>query len=170
MASSNGLHRQADEGSKMVGGAKFQDAVLTWSKQSNNLFLTLFGITLVLWTTFAEKLPAIWRWQLSTTFGRLLLLLLLYITYLVTDNWVLTLIFTIAIALTWANRPIYNPAPSNEGFANGAQQDVKVTAVQGKPWFVEKTLRENPSIIVEDRVTTSAVQDDSQGSPGRVSR
>jgi hypothetical protein len=170
----------------MIGGAKFQEAVLNWTKQSNHIFLTLFGIILVLWATYAEKLPALWRWQLSTTVGRLLLLFVVYITHYVTESWILSLILTIAIALTWANRPIYEPAlapalapthpvalahpVAKEGFAAGPQQGIKVTPVQGNRWFVEKALHENPSLIVEDRVTTTSIQDSSRNTPGRVSR
>jgi hypothetical protein len=162
------------EPAALVGGAKFQQAFLSWTKQSSQLFTTLFGLLLVVWATFAEKLPALWRWQLSTTVGRLLLLLALYITHIVTESRACTLLLTIAIALTWANRPIYNPSASSasssqegqEGFAGG----VKITEVQGNRWFVEKTLRENPSVIVEDRVSTAAVQDATQPMPGRVSR
>ena len=158
----------------MLGGSKFQEAVLNWTKQSNHIFLTLFGIILVLWATYAEKLPALWRWQLTTTVGRLLLLFVLYITYYITDSLILSLLLAIAIALTWANRPIYEPSVAhhvaNEGFAAGPQQGIKVTPVQGNRWFVEKALRENPSVIVEDRVTTTAIQDDSRNTPGRVSR
>ena len=158
------------ESATLVGGAKFQEAFLSWTKQSSQLFTTLFGLLLVVWATFAEKLPALWRWQLSTTPGRLLLLLALYITHLVTESRACTLLLTIAIALTWANRPIYNPVPpapsEKEGFAEG----IKITEVQGNRWFVEKALRENPSVIVEDRVSTAAVQDATQSMPGRVSR
>jgi len=146
----------------MIGGAKFQETFISWTKQSNHLFITLFGIILLMWATFSEKLPASYRWQLSTSAGRLLLLLLLYITYDLA-GWIPALLFTIAVALTWANRPIYKPV--EEGFGG-----MKVTKVQGNKWFVEDVLHESPHKIVEDRVTTTAVQDDSEGKAGRVSR
>ena len=146
----------------MIGGAKFQETFISWTKQSNHLFLTLFGIMLIMWATFSEKLPSVWRWQLSTSVGRLLLLLLLYITYELA-GWIPALLFTIAIALTWANRPLFKPL--TEGFGG-----MKITKVQGHKWFVEDVLQESPRKIVEDRVTTTAVQDDNEGKAGRVSR
>jgi len=148
----------------MVGGYKFQQTVLDWTKQSNHLFLSVFGSLLLVWAIFTEKLPVEFRWQLSTTLGRLLLLLLLYIVHLLA-GWIPAVIFTIAVALTWANRPLYKPPTVTENF-----QDVKETDVSCAPkWFIEKALKENPVRIKEDRIQTFASQDDRSES-GRVSR
>jgi len=149
--------------SVMVGGAKFQESVLAWTKQSNTMYFAIFGLLLVVWTTFTDKVPAEWRWQLSTTVGRLLLLLVLYIVHMLA-GWVPALLFAIAIGLTWANRPIFKPS-GLEGF-----QGMKKTKIDGKLWYVEDVLHENPTTIVEDRVNTDAVQDSSESHTGRVSR
>lgn len=152
----------------MVGGAKFQQAVLDWTKQSNHLFLTVLFAIIFMWSVYAEKLPEVWRWQLSTTIGRLLLLLLLYIVHMLA-GWVPALLFTIAITLTWANRPLYKPAEvkeQKEGFNN----NIKVTDIETNRWFVEKALKETPRRIVQDRVVTSAVQEDNATGSGRTSR
>lgn len=149
----------------MVGGAKFQQTVLDWSKQSTQLILTVFSVALVVIAAFGDKLPAPVRWQLSTTVGRLLLLTLLYIIYILA-GWELALLFTIVIALTWSMRPLLRPlSPVAEGF-----QNVKKSPASGPKWFVESVLEENPVEVVEDRVETLAVQDDSQGARGRTSR
>ena len=147
----------------MVGGAKFQETVLAWTKQSNSMYFVVFVLLLVVWTTFADKVSAEWRWQLSTTFGRLFLLLVLYMVHMIA-GWVPALLFTIAIALTWANRPIIKPL-GVEGF-----RGMKKTNIEGQLWFSEKVLKENPTTIIEDRVNTDAVQDGTQYHTGRTSR
>jgi len=170
----------------MVGGAKLQDSVLEWSKKSLNLYSTVFMIILIIFALFADKLPVEARWQLSTTAGRLLLLLLLYITNLVC-GWHIALLFTIAVALVWAARPVFKPVGvpdfvlngSVEGFGQGPNilrlgvegfNDMKTTDATKPKWFIEKTLHENPIEIVEDRINTSAVQDNSAVANGRTSR
>ena len=184
----------------MVGGAKLQDSVLEWSKKSLNLYSTVFMIILIIFALFADKLPVEARWQLSTTAGRLLLLLLLYITNLVC-GWQTALLFTIAIALVWAARPVFKPVGvpdvvlngSVEGFGQGPNilrlgvegfgqgpnilrlgvegfNDMKTTGAAAHKWFVEKTLHENPKAIVEDRINTSAVEGDTFVVAGRTSR
>ena len=186
----------------MVGGAKLQESVLEWSKKSLNLYSTVFLVLLIICVLFADKLPMEARWQLSTTPGRLLLLLLLYITNLVC-GWQAALIFTIAIALVWAARPVFKPVgvpdlvlngsvegfgqgqgPNAqhlgvEGFAQGSTSprlgvegfnDMKTTDATKHKWFVEKSLHENPKEIVEDRINTSAVQDDNLVTTSRTSK
>ena len=138
--------------SPMIGGAKFQTAVLEWTKQSRHLLSTVAFSVIFIWAIFTEKLPELWSWQLSTSIGRLLLLLLLYIVHSL-SGWIPTLLFTIAIALTWANRPLYRPV------AEGWQDNVKTSDAAAHRWFVEKTLHENPKRIVQDRVSTFPVQD-----------
>ena len=152
-------------GSIMIGGAKFQKEVLDWTKQSSNLLTTVTSALLLMWAIYAEKLPSAWRWQLSTTIGRLLLLILLYIVHM-TAGWIPAVLFTIAIALTWANRPLQKPFGVREGFHN-----TLVTDVEDKDrWFVEKVLKEHPQRIIQDRVTTQPVQEDSTKGSGRTSR
>ena len=152
----------------MVGGAKLQDSVLEWSKKSLNLYSTVFLVILVIGVLFADKLPMEARWQLSTTAGRLLLLLLLYITNLVC-GWQAALLFTIAIALVWAARPVFKPVGVPDLGVEGFN-DMKTTGAAKHKWFVEKTLHENPKAIVEDRVNTSAVEDDNLVTTSRTSK
>jgi len=149
----------------MVGGAKFQESVIEWTKKSTNLYTFVFSVLIAVWALYAAKLPALARWQLSSTAGRLLLLLLLYIVYDLC-GWTIALIFTIAIALTWAARPLFVPANvSSEGFAN-----MKKTKASEEKWFVEKVLHQNPKEIVEDRVDTTAVDEDTPTVAGRTSK
>ena len=103
------------------------------------------------------------RWQLSTTVGRLFLLILLYLIY-VLGGWEFALLFTIIIALIWSMRPLLLPS-MKEGF-----RDMKKTRVSRPKWFVETVLEENPLEIVEDRVETLAVQDGGESMKGKTSR
>jgi len=104
-----------------------------------------------------------------------------------TCGWEMALLFTIAIALVWAARPVFKPtgmegvgaSPSVEGFggATGLRHpnvegfnDMKNTKAAKHKWFVEKTLHENPKNIVEDRVNTSAIDEDTATTTGRTSK
>lgn len=144
-----------------VGGSQFQSNLYEWSRGSHSLFFSLFAFGLLLLVLFPEKLPIALRWQLSTTAGRALVLLVLYMLIVVAGP-IPALLFTIAVSLIWATRPSFKPTSVPEGF-----QDMKVSdADEEHKWFVEKVLEENPRGIVEDRVRTYPVQDDSQGSTG----
>lgn len=154
----------------MIGGAKLQTMVLEWSKQSSHLFSTIFFAGLILYAAYAEKIPMEWRWQLSTPIGRALLLLLLYIVMAVA-GWIPALLFAIAIGLTWSNRPLVKPIDVHfEDKSEGFQDNIKKTKIQGSRWFVERALHENPRGIVQDRVSTFAVQDDTQSGTSRTSK
>jgi hypothetical protein len=47
---------------------------------------------------------------------------------------------------------------------------MKETKASPHKWFVEMVLHENPVAVVEDRVKTTAVQDNSAASTTRTSR
>ena len=104
-----------------MGGAKFQQQVLDWTQQSNHLYLTVLFVMIFMWAVYSEKIPMQYRWQLNTTLGRLLLLIILHIVFLL-GGWIPALLFAIAIAMTWANRPLYKPAVVQEGFGSGAER------------------------------------------------
>jgi len=162
----------------MVGGAKLQDSVLEWSKKSLNLYSTVLMVVIIIAALFADKLPMMARWQLSTTPGRLLLILLLYIIHM-TCGWPMALVFTIAIALVWAARPVFKPTGTEGvggsvgGSVGGGVEgfnDMKNTKATKHKWFIEKTLHENPKAIVEDRINTSAVEGESFVASQRTSK
>ena len=71
-----------------------------------------------------------------------------------------------AIAMTWANRPLQKPAGVKEGFNNRIVMDVA-----GKDlWFVEKVIGGDPQAIIQDHVDTDAVQSNSQKGNSRTSK
>lgn len=92
-------------------------------------------------------------------------------------GWQMALLFTIAIALVWAARPVFKPT-GVEGFGVGQGvgqgvegfNDMKKSPAAKHKWFVEKTLHENPKAIVEDRINTGAVEEDTIVATGRTSK
>jgi len=81
-------------------------------------------------------------------------------------GWIPALLFAMAIAMTWANRPLQKPAGVKEGFNNRIVMDVA-----GKElWFAEKVIGGDPQEIVQDRVDTDAVQSSSQKGNSRTSK
>ena len=166
-----------------MGGAKFQQQVLDWTRQSNHLYLTVLFVIIFMWAVYSEKIHVQYRWQLNTTLGRLLMLIVLHIVFLL-GGWIPALLFAIAIAMTWANRPLYKPL--KEGFGSGNRpsltpsfgnsriegfgDNIKVTDADPQVWFVEKALKENPQRIVQDRIQTFAVQEDNTAGSSRTSK
>ena len=75
---------------------------------SENLFTVVFYAVVFVWTGFVDKLPAVWRWQLSTSIGRLFFVLLLWIV-LEVGGWVPATLVAVAICMTWAVRPLFAP-------------------------------------------------------------
>jgi hypothetical protein len=128
----------------------------------STLFMGVFGAILAVWTCFTDKVPAHIRLQLSSMAGRLFSIALLYAIYTFL-GFLPALLFTMAVALTWSNKPLSKPV---EGFLSS----IKRTPVQGKRWFVERALGENPEEIREDRVETDSIQDFSSGKNSKSSR
>lgn len=127
----------------------------------STLFMAVLTTLLIVWTCFTDKIPASIRYQLSTTAGRLLSVALLYAIYTFL-GFLPALLFTMAISLTWSNRPLAKPV---EGFLSS----IKKTPVEGKRWFVERVLGEHPEEIREDRVDTDSVQDLSTSNNSKTS-
>ena len=125
------------------------------------LFMGVLGSILILWASFTDKIPAELRYHLSTTAGRLFCIAGLYAVYTFL-GFLPAFIYTIAIALTWANRPLTKPV---EGFL----ANIKKTPINGKPWFSERIVGESAE-IVEDRVDTYSVQDSSSSQNAKTSR
>jgi hypothetical protein len=127
-----------------------------------SLFMGVLISVLIVWTCFTDKVPAQIRYHLSSTAGRLLSIAILYAFYTFL-GFIPALLFTMAIALTWSNRPLTKPV---EGFLSS----IKKTPVEGKRWFVERALGEHPEEIREDRVVTDSVQDFSSSKNSKTSR
>ena len=156
-----------------LGGAKFQEALIEWSKQSFSVFNVIFFIGFIIFATYAHLIPPTLRYQFSTTLGRLLSLVLLVIVY-ETGGWIPALLFTIGISIIWFNRPLAQPThftkplrTTEEGFEGGVKTSVNQT---GFRWFVERVLHENPRKVQEDRIAVGDVQDDTVEGNSRTSK
>ena len=157
----------------MIGGTEFQANFMEWIKQNHHLYLAVFSTVFFIWAIYADKLPEVVRWQLSTTIGRMLLIIVMYLVYMVA-GWIPAVLVSIAIALTWANRPLRNPNPNPQKghyvLVEEPFNNIKKTKIPKNKWFVEKVLHENPKMIIEDRVSTGAVQEDTSTGSKRSSR
>ena len=116
-------------------------------------------IILVTTVVFLEKVPLSIRNQANTLLGKSFLLsLTVFITFVC--GWPLGLLTGITVALlVGAGRVV------KEGFA----PDMSVRIISDKhKWFSEKVLGENPLLIEDQTVSTTAVQDLSERNSGSV--
>ncbi len=161
----------------MIGGSRFQHNIYEWTRSTHSVFFTVFTIALVVFAAYPDRLPPAYKWQLSTPVGRLLLLLILYVLLMLAGP-IAAVLFTVAVALIWATRPLFKPPSADEGFRTTSStegfRDVKTSeipfGVKQHRWFIETVLNENPLAVKEDRVDTYAVQDDSQVGSTRSSK
>jgi hypothetical protein len=119
------------------------------------------GIGLVLGIIYVRQTPELLRAQASSTVGRIFLFLL---TVIVADtySWIYGLLMALLTVLLIAEAPRANER--REGFQDSADQDYDMKMVaKPRKWFIEEVLGENPVGIEEEKVRTSAVQD--QGGP-----
>ena len=149
------------------GGAKFQQSLLEWSKQSFSSFHSIFLIGFIIFAAYGNHLPATVRYQMSSSLGRLFILVLLLLIY-ESAGWIPALLFSIGVSIVWFNRPLAQPAHfTTEGFEGGVKTSKNQT---GSRWFVERVLHENPRAVQEDRISVGDVQDDSVNGNMRTSQ
>jgi predicted membrane protein len=120
------------------------------------------GVLLVLGIVYIGQIPDWVSYQANTLFGRLFLF---GATIFVADtySWIYALLMALFTVLVIAIAPRTKP---KEAFQNQktdtemGDTDVKLVT-QKKKWYVEEVLRENPLGIEEEKVRTSAIQDNS---------
>jgi len=124
--------------------------------------IAFFLTTLIV---FLEKVPIEIRKQADTFLGRALLLMIITLTTM-TFGWPLGILSALASALFIGAGGVHPIVKKTlEGFA----PDMSVRIVPDKKkWFVEEVLGENPLMIEEQTVSTSAVQDLSERNSGNV--
>ena len=132
--------------------------------------MVFFITTLIV---FLEKVPIEIRKQADTFLGRALLLtVIMVITILF--GWPLGILSTLASALfigAGGVHPIVKRM--SEGFAKGMTEgfapDMNIRMIPDKKkWFIEEVLGENPLMIEDQTVRTSAVQDLTERDSGNV--
>ena len=129
---------------------------------SIEVVIAFFLTTLIV---FLEKVPIEIRKQADTFLGRSLLLMIITLTTM-TFGWPLGILSALASALFIGAGGVHPIVKKTlEGFA----PDMSVRIVPDKKkWFVEEVLGENPLMIEEQTVSTSAVQDLSERNSGNV--
>ena len=147
----------------MKGGFRAQVGDLYTKYEQPVMLLT--GLFMVVVIVFLEKVPLEIRKQADSFWGRALLLTFT-VTVAVLYGWPMGILAGLMSALfigTGGIHPITKHV--DEGFSS--EMNVRIVPDKHK-WFVEKVLGENPLLIEDDTVTTSAVQDYSDRYTGSV--
>jgi hypothetical protein len=135
----------------MKGGVR--DILVDFSKKQSAhvelLFILLLGLGIVFPSSISRELTK----QLTTIPGRIVLFATLVVILNYT-SWIYGLLFALFAGILLSSRPV-------EGFMS---EFTFHSVTDKKKWFIEDVLHENPKGIREDRVTTSAVQDDEENS------
>jgi hypothetical protein len=132
--------------------------------------MVFFITTLIV---FLEKVPIEIRKQADTFLGRALLLTVIVVITIL-FGWPLGILSTLASALfigAGGVHPIVKRM--TEGFAKGMTEgfapDMSIRMIPDKKkWFIEEVLGENPLMIEDQTVRTSAVQDLTERDSGNV--
>lgn len=119
----------------------------------------LLYIVFTLLIVFKETIPVSIHKQADSFLGRLFIVATVYLIT-IQYNWILGILAAVAFGLF-----LGLPRSVTEGFGSGGETSLQVVPTT-KKWFVEKVLHENPVAIEEEKVVTSAVQDNSQSGPG----
>jgi len=142
----------------MKGGAR--EHILDILKKYAQPLNIYIGIILVLAITYIGQIPKSFAFRANTLLGRILLFTL---TIVIADtySWIYALLMALFTVL------IISVAPRtlNEKFQN---IDVKLVS-QKKRWWSEEVLKEDPLGVEEDRVKTTAIQDNSNTSNSSTS-
>lgn len=124
--------------------------------------VALFLTTLIV---FLEKVPIEIRKQADSFLGRALLLMIITLTTM-SFGWPLGILSTLASALFIGAGGVH---PIIKRMQEGFAPDMNIRMVPDKKkWFVEEVLGENPLMIEDQTVSTSAVQDLSELNSGNV--
>jgi hypothetical protein len=136
--------------------------------------MVFFITTLIV---FLEKVPIEIRKQADTFLGRALLLTVIVVITIL-FGWPLGILSTLAAALfigAGGVHPIVKRMTEGmtEGFAKGMTEgfapDMNIRMIPDKKkWFIEEVLGENPLMIEDQTVRTSAVQDLTERDSGNV--
>lgn len=132
--------------------------------------MVFFITTLIV---FLDKVPIEIRKQADTFLGRALLLTIIVVITIL-FGWPLGILSTLAAALfigAGGVHPIVKRL--TEGFAKGLTEgfapDMSIRMIPDKKkWFIEEVLGENPLMIEDQTVRTSAVQDLTERDSGNV--
>ncbi len=127
--------------------------------------MILIGLCMVIVVVFLEKIPMEIRKQADSLLGRALLLTFTVIIVAL-YGWPMGILAGLMSALLIGAGGIH---PVKKEIQEGFSSEMNVRLVPGKhKWFIEKVMGENPLIIEDEVVSTSAVQDLSERNSGSV--
>jgi energy-coupling factor transporter transmembrane protein EcfT len=127
--------------------------------------MLLVGIAMVLVIVFLEKVPIEIRKQADSLLGRALLIVFTVIVTIL-YGWPMGILAGLMSALLIGAGGIH---PITRAVTEGFSSEMNLRIVPDKhKWFVEKVLGENPLLIEDDTITTSAVQDLTERGSGSV--
>ena len=127
--------------------------------------VVLLGLFMIMGIVFLEKVPIEVRKQADSFLGRALLLTFT-VTVVALYGWPLGILAGLLSALLIGAGGIH---PIQKEIKEGFSSEVNVRLVPGKhKWFIERVMGENPLLIEDDTVSTSAVQDLSEKDYGSV--
>ena len=165
----------------MSGGMR--EIMIDFTQKHSNQAEIILGILLVIAITFVEQIPSVISRQATTLPGRLLsfVILLGILSY---TRWLHGFLFVVLVALMMVSKKTvegFLGSHISEGFSSSKQSqstkgaegfssknqsegfepsDYSTLIVPSKKkWFVEEVLGENPVAIVDEKVRTSAIQD-----------
>ena len=140
----------ANEPPKMMSGGAKEHLLDMIKKYIEPLYLYV-GLTIVMGIVYVRQIPTGVLIQLNRIIGRIFLFAL---TLVFADmySWTYGVIMALLAILILASNPRI------EGFADTT--DIKLVT-NPKRWFIEEILNEHPSGVAEDKVTTTAIQDQS---------
>jgi hypothetical protein len=131
-------------------GGVVQKSLADFFAKTKSFQIGLLYIFFTLMIVFKEQVPIVVHQQADTFIGRLFIVASVYgIT--VQYSWILGIIAAIAFALV-----LGLPHSFQEGFGSGGETSFQVIPTT-KKWLVEKILKENPVVIEEEKVVTSAI-------------
>jgi hypothetical protein len=149
----------------MKGGAK--EHILDLLKKYAQPLNIYIGIALVLGITYVKQIPDSITFRANTTIGRFLLF---WLTIIIADtySWVYALLMALFTVLVIA----VSPRSLTEGFrlAEGDDDSDVSLVTEDNKWFIEKVLQETPLGTKDEKVKTSAIQDNSNSSNSTATR
>jgi hypothetical protein len=149
----------------MSGGAR--EHILDIAKKYAQPLNVYIGIALVLGITYVGQIPDTISYRANTVIGRAALF---FLTVVIADTY--SWIYALLMALFTVLLISVSPRSFQEGFqgekGDMADTDIKLVS-QKKRWWSEEVLLENPLGIEDDKVRTSAIQDNSNTSNSTTS-
>jgi Ca2+/Na+ antiporter len=145
----------------MKGGSREQtmDVLRKYAKPLEVYIGIAIGVAIV----YCKQIPESIKEQANSLLGRLLLFIL---AVLIADmySWIYGLLFVVLVSLLIAQAPRSNQM--REAFQD--KQITKKIPKDHRLWFVEEVFHENPEMIQDELVSTTAIQDNT-GSSSRGS-